>query len=361
MVAGKCLPLRHKLSTWMDMTRFYSKLAALGVALAACPYIMGSEAITLEVSDISSRDAILSITPADPEQGYVCGVARAETVEQGGGIDNIYESRDKEWWEYQASFYEDKDWRDFAKADLRYGAHRAPYTKLAGEKLDWDADYVLYAYTLDEDCAPSSPIYHVEFHTLAPAHSDISFEVEILELTADDHPNRQGFSKVTLRVTPSCDDPYGNYLHEARYLDMYGSGEDRDMDAYLSAEVYPFIASTRSGVQDLTYVYVYPDREYVLVSLGYDDGPTGGEIDLFRFSADPTTGAVSPVTDDVAVLALPGRIVVDGPCDAMAVFTPDGRMVGSWRSPRSVDLPAGPYLVSVQTAGTRKVHKVMVR
>lgn len=344
------------------MKNLYRNIFLVMVSACAGATVYGqSPAFELEVSDVTSRDAKLKVVPADTEQSYMWGVVSAEGAERGGGIENIYEYRDRAWWEYQASAYEGVDWKEFAKLEESHGPHEGYYTALSREKLKWDTDYILYAYTLDSEYAPSSEVYHVEFRTLAPAKSDITFEVELVELVADEHPNRKGFSKATLRVTPSNDDPYANHLHEAQYYDQYASDPDKSMAEYLETEVYPYIASTRSGVQDLTYIYVFPDKEYVFVSLGYDDAPTSDEVHFFRFSGDPS-GVEMAEGEKSGVYGLAGRILVEGEYKAMSVYGADGGLRGCYRGEKSIRVPKGVYVVSLEKdSGERMVYKVMVR
>lgn len=319
--------------------------------------VVETPAFELAVSDIGVRDAYISVVPADNNQNYCYGVVTAAMVERAGGIDNIYTYHDKSWWEMLADLYGDT-WTNIAAMYKNFGPIQGKVSETEEIELDWDTDYVLYAYNLDENYAPCSDIYTVEFRTLAPTPSDITFEVSLVQVVED--PDREGMNKATLHVVPSNDDPYANHVHEVYYYDWYVDNPNFTFDDYLEKQVYPMIISTRSGETDLTFLNIKPEKEYYLVSLGWNEGHSSKDFNLFRFSGKTTSTANVELAKN-AVIGYEGAILIDGEYDAAAVFAADGKAIGNFRNTRSISAAPGMYIVKLVNGAQTSTHKVIVR
>ncbi|MCM1223579.1 MAG: T9SS type A sorting domain-containing protein [Lachnospiraceae bacterium] len=281
-------------------------------------------------------------------------------VDRAGGLDMIYDYHDLSWWVFVAEQYE-VDWHEIAKTYENYGTVDDTAEKLTGGRLIWDTEYVVYAYYLDEEYVPCSEVYSASFKTEAPNTSDIDFNVELVNVVPDE-ANGEGKVKVTLRVTPTNDDFYGNHLHESKFWDFYDGNEQYTFKDYLDNQVYPFITSVRSGVQELTYSRCKEDSEYVFVSLGYDETPTTGErVHMFRFKSE-VSGLDTVNVAPNAIVAVKGGVLIDSDYDALAVYAADGSTVGVYRNANSIELPAGMYILNLKgTDGKTLTQKIIVR
>ncbi|MCM1319806.1 MAG: T9SS type A sorting domain-containing protein [Muribaculaceae bacterium] len=331
-------------------------LIASTLLLSASAYA-DDDTIAISVTDITKTDAQVSIVPSNSERNFVWDIITSKMVENAGGIDNIYE-RDFGWWTYMAEMY-DTTWEEAAAISENYGPYEDLASELRGSKLTWDTEYVVYAYYLDENYAQASDVVYTTFKTLPAGVSDITFEVELVNVEPD--PSKEGYDKVTLRVTPSNDDSYGNHMHEARFWDFYDGNENFSFQDYLDNQVYPYIFTTRSGVQELTYSQVKDGKEFVFVTLGYDETPTTGQnVNMFRFTAD-ASGLNTAAIASNAIIGDKGCMHVDGDYDTLAVYDMAGRAVGLYRNRTVIELPAGLYIARLQSAAGIMTQKVIVR
>lgn len=315
----------------------------------------------LAVTDVTSTDAHITVIPPDDKVNYMWGVATKGLVERAGGLDGLYEYHDKAWWEFVAEVTE-TTWQEVAAREENHGNKDGLYSALVDDTLDWDTEYVLYAYTLNDDYAPASEVYSVEFKTLPANKSDLKFELTLLSCVPDTDPTREGYNKATVRVVPSNDtDSWGTHIMDCYYYDFYVDNPDFTMDDFLKNQVYPYIFSTRTGTQELTYVNIDPKVEYVVVALGYDQTPTTDDFALLRFKGIEYNSVAETAADNVIVAGYDGRIYIDGDFTEASIYSADGRLQTNVNGKTSVAAAPGMYIVTVKSAGKTTSHKVMVR
>ncbi|MCI9284658.1 MAG: T9SS type A sorting domain-containing protein [Muribaculaceae bacterium] len=318
-------------------------------------------AIDINVTDISQRDARISVTPTDDTQSYMWSITKKEIFENAGGEEGIYENHDMKWWNFVAQSY-GVTWQEAAALDVVHGPTAGMYSEFNnGDLLDWDTEYVVYAYAFSDSYAQDSKVFFKEFKTAPADKSDLTFEVSLVEVIAD--PDRDGFNKATFKIVPSNDtDSYANHMHEALYWDFYDGNPDFTFEDYLSNQVYPYIVSTRKGTQVLTYRNIRPNKEYILVTLGWDVSPTTEEVNMFRFSGKATSG-IGDIESAPAAKATghTGYIHIDGTYEAAAVYTIDGKVVGTYRGTDRIATAPGLYIIRLRTTGAESTHKVIVK
>lgn len=132
-------------------------------------------------------------------------------------------------------------------------------------------------------------------------------------------------------------------------------------DDYLEDQVYPYIVSTRRGTQTLNYLNIQPNKEYIIIATGWDDAPTTDDIAMLRFKGEEFSGIAANELQSVAVIGYEGRILIDGEYQGAAVSASDGKMIGSFRNSRSINVAPGVYVVRVQANNQTKNFKVLVR
>lgn len=320
-----------------------------------------TEPFELSVSRISVRDAYITITPDNSDTNYMWGVVKKELVERAGGLDGLYEYHDKAWWEFLAETYS-ITWQEAAANEKNFGPRSGLFSELADDNLDWDTDYVLYAYYLDDNFAPASEVYSVDFKTLAAEKADLTFDIELLRVEADE--SRPGYNKATVRVMPSNDtDTWGTHIMDAYFYDFYVGNEQFTMTDFLQNQVYPYIVSTRTGTQDLTFLNISPSKDYVVVAVGYDTAPTTDDFALIRFpgAVYSAIDRVDNDADNVAVAAYGRNIFIDGDYTGAAVFTADGRCIATATGKTAIPAAPGIYIVKVTTPAGTTTRKVIVR
>lgn len=248
------------------------------------------DAFKIEVSDISVRDAYITITPPDEEMPYYWFVMRKEKYERYGGDEGIFEQFDKEWYEFVAEISQDPSltWFDFMSDYLQSGSDEMyAYSLYEGNPLEWDTEFVVYAYGMGDDGVPTTAVSSVEFRTLPRninEHLTIGMElVSIEEDTDNAYPN---MCKVTVKLTPSDDSTYAVHCHEATFYDWYIGREDYTWEDYLIKQFDPYCV-THEGEDTITFINLKKGKDYYVVATGYDEAPNT-EIFKIRFTADAT-------------------------------------------------------------------------
>lgn len=169
------------------MVKFYRTVKAVAFACAfvgATAPIVAQEttpdaaSITIEVSDIKTTDATISITPSSADLGYFYDLKTKAAFEAAGGADAVVEKQIQAWTN-MAAWYDDTTWQDMMEQSRKTGAEEFSAREFMEEPLSSSTDYVVYAYALDAEGNVTVPVTTKEFTTAAPVPSDNTFTVTL--------------------------------------------------------------------------------------------------------------------------------------------------------------------------------------
>lgn len=228
--------------------------------------------------------AHFQITPINKEVYYTACVCTSKNFysDRIKGKEGIAKN-DKGWWEL-CSGKDPKNWkRHWYKGDQLYDT--SSNEKIAAHPiLHWDADYIFYAYEVDEATGdPVSDIFVYEFHTPPAKSLDMTFDIEVKSTSLN-----SGFNAT---ITPSLTDKEWFYRIEPNRIweSWKKTGYKGEYDDYLQNIIYEYVSysyddgkepSFQKGVHNITsdslYKTLRPGTEYVILVFGWDknSGPT---------------------------------------------------------------------------------------
>lgn len=249
----------------------------------------GEESINIDVTDITGLSANFTIEPNDKSASYyfwLDEVSDYETTFENS--DNVLMQHDYAFWQYTASLYEGVDWKELMRQDLRSGDLEESSDNLYNI-LEWDTEYMAYAYGLDEEGNITTQMTKRKFTTKKPETEDTTFDVEVTKCEWD-----VSFNKYILEahVTPS--DPNAVYFITITNMDWYEwyftpNHTGRKDDAFIQYEI---LKNTSRPSCDIVRLYclvgedVYkpfelrsqnfmPNKRYGVFIFGMsEDGPT---------------------------------------------------------------------------------------
>lgn len=249
----------------------------------------GEESINIDVTDITGLSANFTIEPNDKSATYyfwLDEVSDYETTFENS--DNVLMQHDYAFWQYTASLYEGVDWKELMRQDLRSGDLEESSDNLYNI-LEWDTEYMAYAYGLDEEGNITTQMTKRKFTTKKPETEDTTFDVEVTKCEWD-----VSFNKYILEahVTPS--DPDAVYFITITNMDWYEwyftpYNTGRKDDAFIQYEI---LKNTSRPSCDIVRLYclvgedVYkpfelrsqhfmPNKRYGVFVFGMsEDGPT---------------------------------------------------------------------------------------
>lgn len=318
----------------------------------------------IEVTDISQTNAHIKIVPPSEDMLYYWYVTTPDVVaNKGGGIENVYENLDRAWYEFVASIYGgEHTWQSIMRQFLYQGTidkHTSEMDEGEQPVMRWDADQIIYAYGLDENCERITDIFYVEFKTAECAESGLTFDFEVYSVEPSKISNK--YYTVAIDVMPSEEGvPFAFKYATTKVLDYYL--ENDDVDNYLYDQFLGYFQAA-DGYSRFILSDIEEGKEYYAMAIGWDEAPTT-ELYTFNFNSDSpaVTGVDNISVNPVEVVAVEGGIVINGVYDHAAVYGLDGRLVAPMRGDgASLSLPAGVYLVRYEVDGKTVSSKVMVR
>lgn len=233
---------------------------------------------TIELSEITWRDALLTITPEDEAQEYVCGIYTRAVYDErfGSDKDAIISARIAEW-KATAEQYKDYGYDDPWQFYMQGEQHCGTCDILASElrNLSWDEEYVIYCFGITDEGNVTSAVTIASLETLAPSSSNNSFEI-IVDATTE--------SLITFTVKTSNDEPYFVSLQQTAYTDFFGPDAEQSYTDMIRDLVGTYPDNTlyekfiHNGTQQFTsdefLSSINPMREYKVIVCGFENGPT---------------------------------------------------------------------------------------
>ena len=293
------------------MCNFTTKLKAwIGVALLALSAsAMAREAsISIEVSDISSTDAYITVTPSSPDLQYYWNITEKVRFEQSGGAEGIVQNRIDNW-KRDGEIYE-CSWQEMMGYELTSGEEAST----AYDKYDYlipDTQYVVYAFGMDETGEVTAPVAVSEFTTAGAIRSDNTFTLSLLSLEATSAIRMTARA----RAVPSNDDTYIVRCINKSVVDkagfVPGDGSDNEK-AFIASEMTSFLYDNEivSGTQEFEFERLRKGEEYCLIAMGVDvNKAPSTALTVYSFLADDQPEEPSHLTIEVSEITAADALI----------------------------------------------------
>lgn len=276
---------------------------ALGLALAGSMTAMAYEGtVALEVSDITSNDAVVSVTPSSDDLMYYWNVMDRKEFEAKGGVEKAIENRIAVW-ERNASYYDNTTWQEMMMYDLHTGAMTESVADYLYDTLMYDTPYVVYAFGMDAEGNVSAPVSTEEFTTLKPIASDNTFEVSILSIEAGSR-----YLTATAHVQPSNDDRYMARCFSKSAIDGLDLTQGSDDEKYFIVDKMLYYVDQKTevteGPHDFIFDRIQEGQEYCVIVMGLDENMSPSTaLEVFEFVAveenKPMEGTITLEVSDI--------------------------------------------------------------
>ncbi len=284
------------------MVKFYRTVKAVAFACAfvgATAPIVAQEttpdaaSITIEVSDIKTTDATISITPSSADLGYFYDMKTKAAFEAAGGADAVVEKQIQAWTN-AAAWYDDTTWQEMMEMNRKKGAEEFSAREFLYEPLSSATDYVVYAYALDAEGNVTVPVTTKEFTTAAPVPSANTFTITITSIEA----GKFGRLNVNAKVTPTNEDNYTVQCVAKSVADDYDlsvPGSD-SYKKFISDKLLYGLSTDEivSGEQTFVFDRKVPETEYCIFVFGLDaDRAVTTALTRYDFVAKETPAPVA--------------------------------------------------------------------
>lgn len=273
------------------MNDFTSRLKTLacGTLLTACLPAMAAEgSLAIEVSDVSSMDAVVTITPTPDDISYYWNFADKETFLADGGAEKAIENRIAVW-ERLASYYDNTTWQEMMGYELQYGTQTNSIAAFFYDTLMYSTEYVVYGFGMDPEGNVTAPVVTAEFTTTSPEASDNTFDITIKSLEKGSY-----YYTATAHVQPSNNDRYMVRFFTKDFVDKFnitpGSTEEK---RFIAEEMLyrPSSEEIANGPHDFIYTRCQEREQYYVVAMGInDDNTPSTSLTLVEFTASPSVG-----------------------------------------------------------------------
>ena len=237
---------------------------------------------TLEVAYVESsatwRDAWVDITPSNNNMEYIVDVMEKGEWNKlyAENPEAIVAERIRLWEldvEYGIETYPDLDtWQKYMQLYQQSGTQTLNVSEYYN--LRWGAEYVVYAFGMNDEGYQTTNVVTVEFATTTPESSANVLSVTLGEVTE---------SSVAFTVNATNDDPYFVTIQDKRYVERFGDGkeeswEDMIWDLTFGKTDDQIAAFIFNGTQELTNDSINKKvdtlHEYQILVWGFNDGPT---------------------------------------------------------------------------------------
>lgn len=249
----------------------------------------------INVKDVTGISANVTITPPDAELTYFY------FIEEKADYENYFDSSDQgvidndfAYWEFMASMYDDISWLDLVKMELVTGDQSFSSDALYGS-LEWDTEYFVYAYGLNDMGIVTHPMTKEFFTTKTPKESDNSFECEMGEVSWD--ANRMGFIAHATVTPKNLDETYYATITNKDWYDWYFSeyNTGRSDNKYIMYQLILncptsviALEECKMGVADISnedwQTGLRPEKEYAVFVFGFGEDGATTDLQVFPFT-----------------------------------------------------------------------------
>lgn len=154
------------------------------------------------------------------------------------------------------------------------------------EDLTADADYVVYAVSISDECIINSEPQIYEFHTDEPVMSDNKLTLEVTNVET---------RIIDFEITTTNDDPYIVYALEAA---PYKGMTDEELLSSISSSYtfYPVRRGDLTGRFGYPMAELLPETEYIIFAFGYDHSQKYATTDIVYEFVTTTEAKQSDMT-----------------------------------------------------------------
>lgn len=245
---------------------------------------------TLEVSDITWNNASITVTPSDDVE-YILGVMTKEAfAPYTEDAETLVAARIAEWQETAQQYIDmgyDDPWQYYMGFEQRSGekTYDVKYDDIYN--MDWDSEYVVYCFGMNDEGEQTASVAVKEFRTAAPVPSNNTFTITLGAMTK---------SSIEFTIEPTTNEPYYVTIETVDVLAPYGPDKEysyEDLIKYLTPDYDSTIEQrTFSGTQTITNSdlgkSVNSFKTYRVVVWGFENGPTTSVFMSDEFKpADP--------------------------------------------------------------------------
>ncbi|MDE7412773.1 MAG: hypothetical protein K2N05_03145 [Muribaculaceae bacterium] len=249
-----------------NFTSFFRTSACLLALAGAFSSFAEEKELDIQISDVSYRDAFMTLTNTPYDLTYYWNFDTKVNFEAAGGADKAIDNAIVKI-KQTADRYGYSDWLDF----LQYQIYYEPQYENLGDWADmlYDEDYVVYAFGIDYDGNVTTSLVTKEFHTLAPATSDMTFDVTVPEIE-----NKGSYYTATAMVNPSAEGNYTMKYFAKETLDEFdltpGSYGEK---SFLCDYVIRYLRQEAiySGPGELSMTNLNEGKEYAVAVVGLDN------------------------------------------------------------------------------------------
>lgn len=285
-----------------DFTHFL-RSSFLAFAVAGSLAAAADDTITIGVTDVTTNDASITITPPS-NQSYFWNVVDKQTFDANGGAANAVENQIEIWKEY-AEEYGYYSWYDAMTNDLYYGNYNMSASERLDESLVYGTEYVVFAFGINYDGDVTIPVSTYEFTTKTPATSDNSFDIKVTSI----EKVSESIYSATAHIVPANNDPYIVKCFRKFFVDKYNITPGSDAEkSFIAHNMVDGIKTSNllRGENDFVNGYCMADQDYYFVVVGVNEDLTPStSITKVEFKAaveeEPVTGTLEITVDNVSV------------------------------------------------------------
>ena len=156
------------------------------------------------------------------------------------------------------------DWVTVFQMTAKKGEYTWGFSDLVSQ-----TDYTVYAFGLDSNGDLYMPLTKIEVRTADPIVSDNTFTAEVISVENGTEPETK---KVTVKATPTNDDPYAVVILEKYNTDQYDLSDEASHKNYLRNVLRPLVTSDRvyTGEQTVVFDNVKIDAIMQAAVFGYE-------------------------------------------------------------------------------------------
>ena len=256
--------------------------------------------ISIEVNTVYSTDAYIYLIPKSEDTTFYWMLEEKDAFEAQGGVDKLVENTIDQWTKWGAMY--DETWQGMMESFVVTGSQYEYATDYYGRIL-WDTDYIVYAFSLDNDGNLTNPVVTTEFHTLQPEASDNIITLELASLV----DNGNGKMTATAHATPSIDNE--GFVVRCLAKELVDNADltpgSPSLKHFISDEVIGLFnyEDLMKSECDVKFPRLKEGEEYYLLAMGIDDdiAPTTEIFTLpFKCSAEqaePTEKITLEISD----------------------------------------------------------------
>ncbi len=253
----------------------------------------GPQNYEISYENLTAFSVDVEVVPNDNEPFYAWIQPKAIYEKNGGDNYGIIVG-DMQWWQQGADWAAEAGvettWiEQYFQDEMTYsGTHELLNNRNFILNMMWDTEYVIYAYSFDENGNVKNQVCKEFFTTPSPGTSTNTFTCEVHQTWTDG---------VDFTITPSNDDPYFVSIEQYdRFVSHYGPGKEftyEDMllniltdDSPESIAAHTFTGTTRINTKQSGSIYPIksPDKLYNIIVVGLENGPTT-DFNFFPFNS----------------------------------------------------------------------------